>query len=90
VAPLAPFASVFVTTAVDSARSLGASELAARIGDAIPDADVEVGGTPEQALALAFARSSHVVVAGSIFLVGPTRARLIDRGARPARDVASP
>jgi dihydrofolate synthase / folylpolyglutamate synthase len=86
VAPLAKVASVFVATQADSARSLRADELAGEIGRTAPGVPVEVVACVDDAIAAGFSRSRHLAIAGSIFLVGPTRARLLERGARPLRE----
>jgi len=76
-------ASLFVVTEVGSARSLSARELAAAIDRYAPTVPVTRGGSPDDALRVAFQNAPRVVVTGSIFLVGPTRARLIRSGAVP-------
>jgi dihydrofolate synthase / folylpolyglutamate synthase len=83
---LTPVFSTFVATQADSPRALPASELASHIRRVVPSAKVLLSAAPEQALELALTDSNRVAVAGSIFLVGPLRARLIRRGARAVRD----
>lgn len=80
---LVPLASTFIATEVPSRRSLRAAALAEAIGRVRPDLPVEVRPDPDEAVACALEHGTRAVVAGSIFLVGPLRARLIDRGARP-------
>jgi dihydrofolate synthase/folylpolyglutamate synthase len=84
--PLLAVASRFVATAVASPRALPAPALADRIRNL--DAEVRVDDTddPDAAVRLALANASHAAVAGSIFLVGPARARLIAGGALSLRD----
>ena len=78
---LLPIASRFVVTAADNARALAAAAL----GDCIRRIDgtrqVHVAGDAESAVANALQAAPAAVVAGSIFLVGPLRARLVAAGA---------
>jgi hypothetical protein len=56
-----------------------AADLAAIWRAALPGADVRTAPTPDEALDLAFtAGPGPVVVAGSLYLVGAARARLVD------------
>lgn len=82
---LASVVSTFVATAVASERSLPATELAERIERALPSARVISCADADHAIATAFELGQRTVVAGSIFLIGPARARLIARGATPVR-----
>jgi dihydrofolate synthase/folylpolyglutamate synthase len=84
IAALAPIASSIVATDVGSPRALPAGDLAAAIAAHAPALPVAALTPPDQALRQALATSPRVVVAGSIFLVGPIRASLIEAGARPA------
>jgi dihydrofolate synthase / folylpolyglutamate synthase len=86
VSALAPCASMFVATTVASKRALTPDALASRIAAVVPTAHVRVEADGEDAVRAALQESPRVAVAGSIFLVGPLRARLIARGARPATD----
>ena len=43
---------------------------------------VDVEGVPEAAVTRALMRSNRVVAAGSIYLIGPLRARLLATGAK--------
>ena len=81
---IAPVASVFVSTQVNSPRCTPAAVLAERVAEVIPGTRVMSDTDPERALDLALQESPQAIVAGSIFLVGPLRARLIARGATPA------
>ena len=83
---LAPVASRFLATEVDTERSLRARELAAEMGRHAPAVPAQIGGTPAEALDHALSQASSAVVAGSIFLVGPMRARLVAAGAVPGHD----
>ena len=75
---LAPVASLIVTTQADSPRSLTAPELmdVVRSSSAVR---VESCPDPDAALTRALTEAPRAVVAGSIFLVGPMRARLHQR-----------
>ncbi len=78
---LAPVVSSFVATEVESPRALRSSDLAARIMAVVPAARVISSADWDRALALALAGHDRACVAGSIFLAGPLRARLVERGA---------
>ena len=66
-------------TALELPRAMPAADLAAIWRAALPGADVRTGPTPDEALDLAFAAGrGPVVVAGSLYLVGAVRARLVD------------
>jgi dihydrofolate synthase/folylpolyglutamate synthase len=81
IAALAPAASEFIATTVPHARAWPADEMAAAIragGVAVP---VTPAVPPEAAVALGLQRSPKVVAAGSIYMIGPLRAHLIERGA---------
>ena len=68
-----------IATAVPGARALAPEVLAARWHGAAPDADVRVAPDPAAALDRAVATAEGpVVVAGSLYLVGAARARLVD------------
>jgi dihydrofolate synthase / folylpolyglutamate synthase len=79
---LAPVASAFIATAVPARRCLPAETLAEAMRAAAPALPVEVCTDPDEGVAHALARHPRAVVAGSIFLVGPLRERLITGGAR--------
>jgi dihydrofolate synthase/folylpolyglutamate synthase len=81
--PLVPMASAFIATETGSERSLGATELMKAIAVIAPDVPVVAHAHWKDALSEAFGRQRHIVVAGSIFLVGPLRATLVrDNGPR--------
>ena len=80
---IAPVASAFVTTQIESPRCLPAAVLAERVAHAVREARVMSDANPESALDLALRENPRALVAGSIFLVGPLRAKLIARGAAP-------
>jgi dihydrofolate synthase/folylpolyglutamate synthase len=68
-----------VATAVEGGRALGADALAARWRAAGGEADVRVVPDPAAAIDRAVATADGpVVVAGSLYLVGAARARLVD------------
>jgi dihydrofolate synthase / folylpolyglutamate synthase len=78
---LVPVASMFVATTVPHARARSADEMAAAIREHAPSAHVIAAATPEAAVARALEHAPKVVAAGSIYMVGPLRARLIEAGA---------
>ena len=82
---IAPAVSHFVTTTPPTPRALPAPELAERVREVAPRARVESFDHPSAALAAVMALGPRVMVAGSIFLVGPVRAQLLARGARTVR-----
>jgi dihydrofolate synthase/folylpolyglutamate synthase len=73
-AALAPAIGRLICTTAPSPRAAPAAELAAIAAAAIPGATVvDVVNEPEEALRSACATAERVVVAGSIFLIGPLR-----------------
>ena len=78
---LEPVASMFVATAVPHTRARPADDMAAEIRKHTASVDVIAAATPEAAVARALERAPKVVAAGSIYMVGPLRARLIEAGA---------
>lgn len=80
IAALEPVASLFVATTVPHARARSAAEMAAEIRRHTA-VDVVAADTPAAAVARALEHAPRVVAAGSIYLVGPLRARLIEAGA---------
>jgi dihydrofolate synthase / folylpolyglutamate synthase len=82
---LAPVASGFVATEVASPRCTKATDLAERLTRLVPQVDVLSRPNPQSAIDAGLSRSDRIAVAGSIFLVGPLRAELIERGATPVR-----
>ena len=81
VQPLRPVAAAFVATTVPHARARTAESLAAALRVLAPKLPIEVEPEPEAAVARALARSPRAVAAGSIYLIGPLRARLLKAGA---------
>ena len=79
---LLPVASALVATTVPHARARTAESLAEALRVLAPKLPIEVEREPEAAVARALARSQRAVAAGSIYLIGPLRARLIAGGAR--------
>ena len=72
-APLSPVVQRLICTTAPGARAASASELA-NVARAIPGCPAPLAiDVPEEALRLACADAAHVVVAGSIFLIGPLR-----------------
>jgi dihydrofolate synthase / folylpolyglutamate synthase len=82
--PLVPFATEFVATTVSSARALDAESLAGEMMRVAPDVKVHSQPSADLAVARALRDGNTAVVAGSIFLIGPLRARLLAEGARRA------
>jgi dihydrofolate synthase/folylpolyglutamate synthase len=78
---LEPVASMFVATTVPHARARSADDMAAEIRKHASSLLVEAAATPEAAVARALEHAPKVVAAGSIYMVGPLRARLIESGA---------
>jgi dihydrofolate synthase / folylpolyglutamate synthase len=71
--------ATIVCTALDLPRAMPAADLSAVWRAALPGADVRTAPTPDTALDLALATGrGPVVVAGSLYLVGAVRARLVD------------
>ena len=80
IAALAPIASTFIATTVPHARARPADDLAAEIRT-LTDVPVEALASPEAAVARALEQSKRAVACGSIYMIGPLRARLIEQGA---------
>jgi len=78
---LARVASRFVATEVTHQRSLTADALAQLLRHLAPDTAVEVERDPQRAVARALAGHGRAVAAGSMYFVGPLRARLLESGA---------
>ena len=76
---LSTVVSTIICTTAATARAAAAADLAVVARRAAPAASVEIETDPAQAVARAGARSRRVVIAGSMFLVGPLRGIL--RGA---------
>jgi dihydrofolate synthase/folylpolyglutamate synthase len=83
VRPLAAVASQFVATTVATARALSAEALAARIRAVAPGTSVVAIADPLAAIREPFTQVRRVAAAGSIYFIGPLRARLIESGAEP-------
>jgi dihydrofolate synthase/folylpolyglutamate synthase len=82
--PLLPLISHVVATSAPTPRALPADELAVRVRAAaerlgLTRLTVDVDEDPLQAVDRAMATADLVCVAGSIFLVGPLRERLLSR-----------
>ncbi|HUQ87670.1 MAG TPA: folylpolyglutamate synthase/dihydrofolate synthase family protein [Vicinamibacterales bacterium] len=89
IGPLAPVASAFIATTVPNARARSAEQLAAEIRRLTP-LPVEALQSPEAAVTRAleptFAKATvgrprRAVACGSIYMIGPLRARLLEGGA---------
>jgi dihydrofolate synthase/folylpolyglutamate synthase len=85
---LAPVASAFIATTVPHTRARPADQVAADIRRHAGGVPVEAEASPDAAVARAFELAhrspgggGRAVVAGSIYLIGPLRARLIAAGA---------
>jgi dihydrofolate synthase/folylpolyglutamate synthase len=85
IAALEPVASMFIATTVPHARARSAEAMAAEIRRHAATAHVLAAATPEAAVARALEHAPRVVAAGSIYMVGPLRARLIESGAGPQK-----
>lgn len=81
VKPLLPVAAAFFATTVPHSRARTAADLAAALRVLAPRLPVEAEVDAEAAVARALARSPRAVAAGSIYLIGPLRARLLAGGA---------
>jgi dihydrofolate synthase/folylpolyglutamate synthase len=80
IAALAPVAASFIATAVPHARARTADELAAEIRR-LTSVPVEAAASPLAAVSRALEQSRRAVACGSIYMVGPLRARLLEGGA---------
>ncbi|HEV8396999.1 MAG TPA: folylpolyglutamate synthase/dihydrofolate synthase family protein [Vicinamibacterales bacterium] len=88
-APLLPLTSHVVATSAPTPRALPAEELAVRVRSAaerlgLTSLTVDVDEDPLQAVERALSSADLVCVAGSIFLVGPLRERLLSRAVAAA------
>jgi dihydrofolate synthase / folylpolyglutamate synthase len=79
-AALAPVASRFVATTVPHGRALSAEDLAAILRGLSPK-PVDVEAVPDAAVERALEGSARAVAAGSIYLIGPLRSRLLSAAA---------
>jgi dihydrofolate synthase/folylpolyglutamate synthase len=82
---LAPAVTRFMVTPVDSPRAMPPHDLAVRIRTVAPEVPCDVTANPTEAAVHSSQQHGRVVVAGSIFLVGPLRTELLARGASPVR-----
>lgn len=81
ITPLIPVASAFVATTIPHARAKAADELAADIRLLAPSLPVDSIAWPDDAVARALEQSHRAVACGSIYMIGPLRARLLAAGA---------
>jgi dihydrofolate synthase/folylpolyglutamate synthase len=80
-----------IATAVPGGRALPPEALAARWRAAFPASDVGVAADPAAAIDRAVtAAEGPVIIAGSLYLVGAARARLVDDPELRDPDVAGP
>ena len=82
---LGPAVSRFLATTAPTPRALPAAELTERIQAVIPGAEIERWDDHLAAVHQALSVAPRVMVAGSIFLVGPVRAHLLAQGATTVR-----
>jgi dihydrofolate synthase/folylpolyglutamate synthase len=80
IGPLASVASAFFATTIPYARARGADQLADEIRQ-IVRVPVEAEPSPDRAVMRALAKSGRAVACGSIYMIGPLRARLLAGGA---------
>jgi dihydrofolate synthase/folylpolyglutamate synthase len=80
---LLPVTSAIIATGVDTPRAFAPQALASRLLALAPAANVTAVPDPQAAIARALQFHGRAVAAGSIYFVGPLRARLIDTGAAP-------
>ena len=80
IAALAPVAASFIATTVPHARARTADQLASEIRRMI-SIPIESEDSPVAAVIRALERSRRAVACGSIYMVGPLRARLLEAGA---------
>lgn len=81
VRPLVPLASRFVATSVPGERALPAAALAARIRRLAQGTPVDSVAEPHASVQATLGDAPRAAAAGSIFFVGPLRARLVAGGA---------
>jgi dihydrofolate synthase/folylpolyglutamate synthase len=80
IAPLKEVASAFFATTIPHSRARTADQLAAEIRRMV-QVPVEPEPSPDEAVTRALATSKRAVACGSIYMIGPLRARLIESGA---------
>jgi folylpolyglutamate synthase/dihydropteroate synthase len=78
---LLPVASAFMATTVPNTRARSADQLAAEIRGLAPSIAVDSIASPDEAVARVLETSPRAVACGSIYMVGPLRARLLAAGA---------
>jgi dihydrofolate synthase / folylpolyglutamate synthase len=81
IAALEPVASAFVATTVPNSRARSADQLAEEIRILTKAIPVEPVASPESAVERALEQSKRAVACGSIYMIGPLRAKLIAGGA---------
>ena len=80
IAPLAGVASAFFATTIPYARARGAEQLAEEIRRLVR-VPVQAEPSPDEAVRRALSESPRAVACGSIYMIGPLRARLMASGA---------
>jgi dihydrofolate synthase/folylpolyglutamate synthase len=85
VSALAPVASRFIATSVATARAVAAETLSAHMRRVAPGVEVSTVERSDHAVQVALASRRRAAAAGSIFFVGPLRARLLAAGALSLR-----
>lgn len=81
VRPLVPAASRFIVTTVPTPRALSADALAAQVTAVAPHTPVTAVADADAAIDAAVHTANAVAAAGSIYFIGPLRARLLAAGA---------
>lgn len=80
---LMPMASAIIATGVEMPRALPAEVLAARLAAVASNVPVTAIPVQRTAIARALDAGGRAAAAGSIYFVGPLRARLVESGAEP-------
>jgi dihydrofolate synthase/folylpolyglutamate synthase len=81
IAALAPVASAFIATTVPNGRARSADQLAEEIRMITESIPVEAIGSPQTAVDRALEQARRAIACGSIYMIGPLRAKLIAGGA---------
>ena len=81
IAALLPVASAFIATTVPNSRARSVDQLAAEIRALTQSIPIEEVASPQAAVTRALEQSRRAVACGSIYMIGPLRAKLIAGGA---------